>query len=98
MAGQIFENVKAATENLPSQGEFGWSELTIDELAANIGADRPIPPIDLTASEPAGLYSLDDIVTETELSLIDAASIYALPNETARLAAFPNKYSPRNLS
>ena len=58
---------------------------------ADLGADRPIPPVDLSATEPVGLYSLHDIVSETELSLIDAEAIYALPDEASRLAAFPDK-------
>jgi hypothetical protein len=61
-------------------------------LIAEINADRPIPPVDLVATQPAGLYSLSDIVSDAELSLIDAEAIYALPDESARLAAIPYKY------
>lgn len=67
----------------------------VDELQDEVNADRPIPAIDLAATRTSGLYSLDSIVSETELSMIDAESIYALPNETARLAAIPYKFSPR---
>jgi hypothetical protein len=54
-------------------------------------ADRPIPTVDLSATTPAGLYSLDSIVTEEELVTIDAEAIYALPNDAARLEAMPFK-------
>ena len=67
-------------------------EVTVDELQEEVNADRPIPAIDLAATRTAGLYSLDAIVSETELGMIDAESIYALPNETARLAAIPYKF------
>lgn len=56
-----------------------------------INADRPIPTIDLSASTPEGLYSLDSIVSDSELSMIDSEAIYALSDETARLAAIPYK-------
>jgi len=54
-------------------------------------ADRPIPIVDLSATTPAGLYSLDSIVTQSELSTIDAEAIYSLPGDTARFDAMPFK-------
>jgi len=57
----------------------------------SINADRPIPTIDLSASTPAGLYSLNAIVSDSELAMIEAEAIYALPDESARLAAIPYK-------
>jgi hypothetical protein len=56
-----------------------------------INADRPIPAIDLSASTPADLYSLDSIVSDSELLTIDSEAIYALQDEASRLAAFPYK-------
>lgn len=56
-----------------------------------INADRPIPTIDLSASTPDGLYSLDAIVSNSELATIEVDAIYALPDEEARLAALPHK-------
>ena len=58
-------------------------------LVDEINADRPIPTIDLSATTPAGLYSLDAIVSESELAMIDARAIYELPDEESRLAAIP---------
>jgi len=46
----------------------------------------------LSATTPDGLYSLDAIVSDTELKRIDAEAIYSLPDEAARLAAMPYKY------
>jgi DNA-directed RNA polymerase I subunit RPA49 len=90
VASQIFDNVKAATANIPSQGNSIDGHLLIaDALADDLNADRPIPAIDLTATNRAGLYSLDSVVSEPELSMIDAESIYALPDEAARIAAVP---------
>jgi len=93
IAGQIFENVKAATENLLSQGfslnTWNWP---VDILLDELNADRPIPAIDLSAATPSGLYSLDAIVSASELAMIDADAIYALPDEESRLAAIPYQY------
>ena len=61
-------------------------------MVDKLNADRPIPAIDLSATTPAGLYSLDAIVTNSELEMIDAESIYSLPDEASRLAAMPYKY------
>lgn len=98
VATQIFENVKTATENIPSQGISPvWHVLIVDALAEELNADRPIPDIDLTATTPAGLYSLDAIVSDSEISMIDVEAIYALPDEAARLAAIPYKSVPESL-
>ena len=56
-----------------------------------INADRPIPTVDLSATTPAGLYSLNVIVSDSELALIDGEAMYALPDESSRLAALPFK-------
>ena len=66
--------------------------MTLDALQEEVDADRPIPSIDLSASTPEGLYSLESVVSESELNMIDAEAIYSLPDETARLAAMPHKY------
>lgn len=58
----------------------------------DINADRPIPTIDLSATTVSGLYSLDAVVSESELSLINVEHIYSLPDEAARLSAIPYKY------
>src|SRR5277367_4701097 len=71
--------------------------LIVDALAEELNADRPIPAIDLTATTPAGLYSLDAIVSSSQISLIDVEAIYALPDEAARLAAIPYKLNPTSL-
>src|SRR5271156_2872457 len=98
VASQIFENVKYATENIPSHGISCSSQfLIVDVLAEQLNADRPIPAIDLTATTPAGLYSLDAIVSNSEISMIDVEAIYALPDEAARLAAIPYKLTFRSL-
>jgi hypothetical protein len=78
---------------MPSQGitVYHAERLTIDALMDSINADRPIPTIDLSASTPAGLYSLNAIVSDSELAMIEAEAIYALPDESARLAAIPHK-------
>lgn len=47
----------------------------------------------MSATTPEGLYSLDSIVSESELNMIDAEAIYSLPDEVARLAAMPHKYT-----
>jgi A49-like RNA polymerase I associated factor len=60
-------------------------------LLEDAAADRPIPTVDLSATTPAGLYSLDSIVTEKELETIDAEAIYTLPDDAARLEAMPFK-------
>ena len=92
VASQIFENVKAATEHIPSQGIPGGGEvLIVDSLAEAVNADRLIPNIDLTATNREDLYSLDAIVSDSEISMIDAEAIYALPDEAARLASIPFK-------
>ena len=92
VATQIFENVKLASENIPSQGTSCIAHhLIVDALAQQLNADRPIPDVDLTATTPSGLYSLDAIVSDSEISMIDVEAIYALPDEAARLAAFPYK-------
>jgi DNA-directed RNA polymerase I subunit RPA49 len=93
VASQIYANVKAATDNIPSQGTLCITHcaLIAAALLEKVAADRPIPTVDLSASTPAGLYSLESIVTQSELSTIDAEAIYSLPNDTARLDAFPFK-------
>jgi len=60
-------------------------------LLEEVAADRPIPTVDLSATTPAGLYSLDSIVTQSELSTIDAEAICSLPDDTARFDAMPFK-------
>jgi DNA-directed RNA polymerase I subunit RPA49 len=93
VASQIYDSVKTATENIPSLGtNHILRALTTDEMMDAVNADRPIPTIDLTAQTPAELYSLDSIVSESELALIDAEAIWSLPDESARLAAIPFKY------
>jgi hypothetical protein len=64
-------------------------------LENELNADRPIPEIDLSATTPAGLYSLNAIVTDSELEMIDSEAIYSLPDQTSRLAAMPYKYISR---
>ena len=66
--------------------------LTVAALQEEVDADRPIPSIDLYASTAEGLYSLESIVSETELNMIDAEGIYSLPDEAARIAAMPHMY------
>ena len=99
VASQIFENVKVATENIPSQGISNVPQvLTVDVLAEELNAARPIPAIDLTATTPRGLYSLNDIVSDSEIAMIDVEAIYALPDEAARLATIPYKLIPKKMS
>ena len=77
---------------MPSQGtSYSSQDLIIAALIDEVNADRPIPTIDLSASTPAGLYSLSAIVSDTELTMIDAEAIYTLPDEESRLAAIPYK-------
>lgn len=93
LASTIYENIKVATENIPSQGTWGLGpRLTIDALQEEVDADRPIPSIDLSAPTPDGLYSLESVVSESELNMIDTESIYSLPDEASRIAAMPHKY------
>lgn len=66
--------------------------LTVAALQEEVDADRPIPSIDLSASTVEGLYSLESIVSETELNMIDAEGLYSLPDEAARIDALPHKY------
>jgi len=93
VASQIYDNVKAASNYIPSKGTpcplkvFLMSAALLEDLAAA----RPIPEVDLSATTPAGLYSLDSIVKAEELSTIDAEAIYALPDDAVRLEAMPFK-------
>jgi DNA-directed RNA polymerase I subunit RPA49 len=92
VASQIYDNIKASTANIPSQGTSYFNRgLTIAALIDESNADRPIPSIDLSASTPVGLYSLGAIISDAELAVIDAEAIYALPDEESRLAAIPYK-------
>jgi A49-like RNA polymerase I associated factor len=65
--------------------------LTVDALQEEVNVDRPIPSIDLSASTAEELYSLESIVSESELNMIDAEGIYSLPDEASRIAAMPHK-------
>jgi type IV secretory pathway protease TraF len=68
-----------------------YSVITLAALLDDAAADRPIPTVDLSATTPAGLYSLNSIVTDEELVTIDAEVIFALPDDAARLEAMPFK-------
>ena len=112
VAAQIYDNVKAATDNIPSQGNpppqkklphkyyppvwlltvfVDVERLIVDALMDEINAGRPIPLINISASTPEGIYSLNSIVSETELNTIETESIYALPDEPSRLSSLPYK-------
>ncbi|OLL26991.1 DNA-directed RNA polymerase I subunit rpa49 [Neolecta irregularis DAH-3] len=80
LADTIIDNVKTATENLPSA----------EILKQVTDADRPIPPPNMSATNVQEAYNLSDIITEDELSAINVKSLIKAkePGQRAELLPF----------
>ncbi|KAK9479152.1 RNA polymerase I associated factor, A49-like protein [Lipomyces japonicus] len=82
-ADSIIDNIKGATENLPSQ----------DALREQQSDDRPIPPVKEDAESVEEIYPLIGLLTKEELSAIRVGAIFRESDLAKKVAFLPCKSS-----
>ncbi|KAK9370176.1 RNA polymerase I associated factor, A49-like protein [Lipomyces kononenkoae] len=82
-ADSIVDNIKTATENLPSA----------DALREQPSEERPIPPCNEDADDLVNIYPLEGLVSKEEFGAIRVGAIFREQDEKKRVSLLPFKTS-----
>jgi len=86
--------MEGVTSFIQSTIDSGTSALPTEEQAkAEADISRPIPPVNVDAKSPAGVYNVHDIALEAELNEISVSPLIAAVTLDDRIALLPHSRS-----